>query len=121
MSKLILLDTNVVIEHLRSGILTAAASDTLFAISVITEAELFQYAGMGHVEEQALNEFLEITKIYLVDSRIARLAASLGKTRKTDLPDLLIAATALEYGIPLITRNLRDFKNISDLVVRSTL
>ncbi|MFA5945577.1 MAG: PIN domain-containing protein [Patescibacteria group bacterium] len=77
-------------------------------------------AGISDVEELAVNKFLQETKIYSVDSRIARTAASLGKTRKTDLPDLLIAATALEYGLPLITRNLRDFKNIPDLIVRST-
>ncbi len=121
MSQQILLDTNIVIEHLCSGILTAHADDWRFAVSVITEAELFQFAGMAGAEESIAAEFLRATKIYPVDSSIARLGAALSKTRKTDLPDLLIAATALEYRIPLMTKNTRDFKNIPDLIVQATL
>jgi predicted nucleic acid-binding protein len=120
MSMTMLLDTNIVIEHLRSGILTASPNDVRFAISVITEAELFQFAGISGAEESDIDEFLRITKIYPIDSHIARVAAGLGRTRKNNLPDLLIAATALDYRIPLITRNTRDFKNIPELIIRST-
>lgn len=53
-----------------------------------------------------------------VDQHIARHAGELGRTRATKLPDLLIAATALELGMPLVTRNVRDFRDIPGLIVR---
>jgi hypothetical protein len=39
----------------------------------------------------------------------------LRKKKKTKLPDAIIAATALELGLTLITRNIGDFKNIPNL------
>jgi predicted nucleic acid-binding protein len=39
----------------------------------------------------------------------------LRKKNKTKLPDAIIAATALELGLTLITRNIGDFKNIPNL------
>ena len=35
------------------------------------------------------------------------------------MPDALVAATALEHGLELMTRNRRDFDRIRDLRVRS--
>ncbi|MBI2410332.1 MAG: hypothetical protein HYV32_00350 [Candidatus Kerfeldbacteria bacterium] len=52
-----------------------------------------------------------------MDSLIAERAAMLGRTRKTKLPDLLIAATALILDIPLITKNKKDFRKIPGLTV----
>ncbi|WP_151088219.1 PIN domain-containing protein [Hymenobacter baengnokdamensis] len=36
---------------------------------------------------------------------------------KVKLPDAIIAATALVHGLPILTRNTRDFKAFTDLVV----
>lgn len=112
---LILLDTNVIIEHLQTGTLSNAPDDTNFAISVLTEAELFQLAGMAKMEEASIDDFLVVTRRLIIDSSIARRAALLAKTRNVALPDLLIAATALEWNLPFFTRNMKDFKNIPDL------
>src|SRR3989338_76556 len=111
----ILLDTNIIIEHLQKSILSDSSEDLTFAISVITEAELFQLAGLPEVEEILIEEFLRLTKRLNVDSAIARRAGSLNRTRKTELPDLLIAATALEWSLPLLTRNTKDFQEIPEL------
>ena len=35
------------------------------------------------------------------------------------LADAIIAATALEYGVPLVTRNVDDFKHIPGLDLRN--
>ncbi len=112
---LVLLDTNVVITHLRSGLLLNVGSETEFAVSVITEAELFRLAGISDEEETHVAFFLKYTKIFAVDSGIARMAARLGRTRKTGLPDLLIAATAITHGISLATKNRKDFSKIPEL------
>lgn len=113
----VLLDTNIVLEHLRSGVLSLLPSDTGFFISVITEAEALRYPGLGAGEEAALEKLLRIATIVSVDSRIARRAARLGRTHPAKLPDLLIAATALGLGASLVTRNIRDFRSIEGLRV----
>ncbi|MFA5945572.1 MAG: type II toxin-antitoxin system VapC family toxin [Patescibacteria group bacterium] len=117
----VLLDTNIVIEYLKTSTLRPPIYKGEFIISVITEAELFRFSGMSESDIKIIRLIVETCETLAVDSRIARRAGELGRTRKTRLPDLLIAATALEYGIPLITHNLRDFKNIPDLIVRSSI
>lgn len=112
---LILLDTNIVIEHLQKGVLTDIPKEISFAVSVITEAELLQLAGFPGVEEAIIDDFLQLTRTLVVDSTIARRAAYLARTRKSELPDLLIAATALEWRTPIATRNKKDFKGIPGL------
>lgn len=114
----VLLDTNIILEHFRSNILFGHESSAPFVISVITEAELLRYAGLGTEEMRVIELFLTKSVSIGLDSRIARRAATLGRTRKMKLPDLFIAATALELGLPLITRNMKDFKNIPNLIIR---
>ena len=43
------------------------------------------------------------------------------KKHKTKLPDAIIAATALVYGLALISRNTSDFKNMDGLNVIDAL
>ncbi|MBI4256941.1 type II toxin-antitoxin system VapC family toxin [Candidatus Uhrbacteria bacterium] len=112
---LVLLDTNIVIEHLQKGILADTPKEVAFAVSVITEAELLQLAGLPDVEESIIDDFLQLTRTLVIDSSIARRAAHLSRTRKTGLPDLLIAATALEWRALLATRNKKDFNGIPGL------
>jgi predicted nucleic acid-binding protein len=40
----------------------------------------------------------------------------LRKVHKINLPDAIIAATALSYDLTLITRNIKDFQNVAGLV-----
>ena len=71
----------------------------------------------GHSDETAkltavfLNFFDEIA----IDPDIKFAAIALRRTYRLKLPDAIIAATALHLEVPLITRNVKDFKNISDL------
>lgn len=114
----VLLDTNIVLEHLNSGALRRVAPEIFFVVSVITVAEALRLPGLDEESIVTIERFLSITEIQPVDLAIAKRAASLGRTRTTKLPDLLIAATALELGIPLITKNIRDFRGIPGLEVR---
>ena len=113
-----LLDTNVVIEHLCVGILKTMPIDTLFYVSVITEAELFRLSGLSEEDVEIMDDFLSLCQKIDVTSSIARHAAILGRTRKTKLPDLLIAASALEQELILITKDAIDFKGIPGLKVQ---
>lgn len=113
-----LLDTNIILLHLQSGFLETAPHDAEFFISTIVEAEVLRYPGLSEKELRVIEELLEIITSIDASSSIARRAAALGRTRPTKLPDLLIAAIALELAIPLVTKNLSDFKGIPDLIVQ---
>jgi tRNA(fMet)-specific endonuclease VapC len=55
---------------------------------------------------------------FAVAERCARLRETLkGQNKRVNSRalDLIIAATALEYGLTLITKNTEDFKDIPDL------
>jgi|SRR3989338_6665894 len=116
MSVHLLLDTNIIIRHLAES--PDAPAPQSAAISTLTVFETLRYSGMTSQEEYALRNLINACEVIPLYRNIAEHAAALGRTRSTKLPDLLIAATALELGIPLITKNFRDFKDIPDLVVQ---
>jgi predicted nucleic acid-binding protein len=109
----LLLDTDVLIDVLR-GARRLTVTGHRVAYSVITRAELF--SGRAKDEEDfriLLSPFRELD----VNAAIAEHAGRLARSR-VDMSDALIAATALEHGLELVTRNVRDFKGISGLRVR---
>ena len=117
-----LIDTNVWIDAL-SGRLAAAAflkvaiQASWAGYSAITRLELFGLPGLKDEEEIKISEILKPFVEIAVDSRIIDRAIRVRKTKRIKVPDAIIAATALEKGCSLITRNIEDFKGIPDLVV----
>lgn len=97
------------------------------AISVITYAEIFEGILGGHDRdeaERAWMDLLESVDILAVDTaiadRFARIRAEL-RTAGRLIPDmdLLIAATAIEYDLTLVTGNRRHFDRIPGLEILS--
>jgi predicted nucleic acid-binding protein len=113
----ILLDTDVLIDHLR-GHRQLDLIDPTLKISVVTRCELF--AGRN-VNEPSLRETLNLLEEIEVDRPIAELAGRIRRTAQLDVPDALIAATALEYSMTLMTRNQRHFGRVSTLDLRAPL
>jgi predicted nucleic acid-binding protein len=106
----LLLDTDVLVDVLR-GARRLMVTGHRVAYSVITRAELF--SGRAKDEEDVrilLSPFREVD----VDAAIAEHAGRLARSR-VEMSDALIAATALEHGLELVTRNVRDFKGIAGL------
>src|SRR2546428_606270 len=54
----------------------------------------------------------------VVDRAIGERAGRLRQSSKMETPDALIAATALEHGLELTTRNARDFAGVPGLRLR---
>lgn len=113
-----LLDTTVLIDTLRSRNNRRALLTELvmqghkLSTSAVNIAEV--YAGMRPGEEKGTEAFLNSLHCVPLTGGVARLAGSLksryarqGKT--LDLPDMMIAATALEHGLTLMTDNRKDF------------
>jgi predicted nucleic acid-binding protein len=126
-----LVDSNVVIDHLgevpeASQFLDQFAQDGI-VISIVTYMEAFQGVVQSQHPEEASEKFhafidtvLILPFSFAVAERCARLRETLrnqNKRVKSRALDLIIAATALEYGLTLVTKNTEDFKDIPDLIL----
>ncbi len=109
----VLFDTDVFVDHLRGARRLPGFSGYY---SVITRAELF--AG-DEDDEPAVRALLALHTEIAVDAVIAERAGRLRRVSVIRMPDALVAATALERGLELVTRNRRDFDRIRGLRVRS--
>ncbi len=118
---MILLDTNVLIEILKNDEATIAHVSELptpLAVSSITAMELF-YGAINKDETRMLARFLDRFRLVHVDEMISSMALQLvrryAKSHNLDIPDALIAATAIHLKVPLMTYNVRDFRFIPAL------
>ena len=110
----LLVDTDVLVDHLRGARRLGAPFPV--AYSVITRAELF--AGRS-AEEDAIQTLLAPMRELGITREIAERAGRLRRDTAIRTPDALIAATALESGLSLLTRNRRDFDGVTSLRVVS--
>ena len=124
-----LVDTDYIIDFL----VTQSSVIDLFsllgkegiAISLITVGEIYEgiYYGRKPEEDQAsFQKFLStIPTLPLNLSIIQRFARIRGELRRTGQIigdfDMLIAATAIEYDLILVTRNIKHYKRIPNLSV----
>jgi len=109
-----LLDTDVIVDQLR-GVRAIPLSARGSSYSLITRCEL--YAGR-ETEEQLVDLILSPLSEAAVDRAIAERAGRLQRTAGIRIADAIIAATALERGLELVTRNRRDFEHVRGLRVR---
>lgn len=118
------LDTNAVIYYTAGDPTTVSVLEEIFGrpnpiyLSAISEIELFGYPSLGPEEAGKIGKFLEGVSLIALDSRIARIAASLRREYSLGLADSAIAATALFTGSTLLTRNVRDFRRVAHLKVQ---
>lgn len=107
----ILIDTDVLIDHLR-GARRLRLGDDAIHYSVMSRCEL--YAGRP-AEEARIDRLLAPFRELGVDRGIAERAGRLRRDTAVRTPDAIIAATAIEHGLTLRSRNRRDFDAIPDL------
>ncbi len=117
------LDSDVLIDYLRG---TTNAHD--FLLEKIGKISLF-ISVVGIVEiysgkETKIPEKKEIIEIFLANFRIiiltqgiAKRAGELRRDHQKPFADMIIAASAMEYGLPLVTRNIKHFRTIRGLKV----
>jgi len=86
--------------------------------SVVTRCELF--AGR-QMEEETVQRLLEPFEGLPVDRPVAERAGRLRRAGGLRTPDALIAATALEHHLVLVTRNTRDFRQARGLTLRPSI
>ncbi|TAN21116.1 MAG: type II toxin-antitoxin system VapC family toxin [Chitinophagaceae bacterium] len=115
-----LIDTNAVIDYLGEKLPTSRMSfwgnviDIIPNISVITKIKLLGFNAAGE-HYQTLIDFVNDAVVLDLTSNVVTASIDIRKNQKTKLPDAIIAATGVVYGLKLITRNIADFKNIPGL------
>jgi len=117
-------DTNTAIYYLQQQFPSSAEKfiDDLLKeespiISAITEIELLCWKTATEKDIEILKGFISDSLVVELEQSIKLKTAEIRKTHRVKLPDAIIAATALVYGLTLVTRNVEDFKNISGLNV----
>lgn len=124
---MVVIDTNIVIDHLRQppGALTALRkivaalpAEEELSLSVVSIQELFEGKSTLNPQKEAelLNTIAPL-EILAYDFEIARLAGALARDSKTPLAlaDAAIAATAILSDASLATLNTKDFIGLSRL------
>ena len=115
-----LFDSNVFIYHL-NGTLGAYGQSLLKqglveggAFSVISRIQVLGFRQSTAELEKASRLFSGLNQIEL-NTQIVAQTITLRQLRKIKIPDALIAASALHWGLPLVTHNTRDFQWITEL------
>lgn len=128
---LYLIDSDWLIDYMTAQSPARALLESLAvegaSISVIAYMEVCQGLESGRHGGEArssLESLLQEWPLLPVSAAVARRCAQLrdglrrrGKTVGRRALDLLIAATALEYGLTLVTRNVQDYRDIPELAL----
>ncbi len=90
-----------------------------FSVSAITYLEVLGYPELEKQEIEKFEKFFQVTPILSISEDVLKQAVLLRRQKKTKhkIADFIIAATALVYGLTLVTHNVTDFKWIDDLSV----
>lgn len=83
-------------------------------LSVISEMELLSFPEITASEEQRVRLLINDCTVLFLTENIKNKAVILRRTYKIELPDAIIAATAIENNLQLVTAD-REFKQIAEL------
>jgi predicted nucleic acid-binding protein len=120
--KIILCDTNIIIEYLKDnpGVvekLDSIGKDSIY-ISSITVGELY-FGALNKAElnqiHKKINSLVHIPIIEPISDIFEDLMLKYSLSHKLAIPDAIIAATALYFDIEIFTYNLKDFRFIKSL------
>ncbi|MHB8502013.1 MAG: type II toxin-antitoxin system VapC family toxin [Candidatus Acidiferrales bacterium] len=109
-----LLDTKNLSQTVFSLIDTAAASGVPTYISAVSLVEVVYLVERGRIAADAFERFVRelgqdnpAFKVCPLDYNVANALRTVPRDAVPDMPDRIIAATALHLGLPLVTRDRR--------------
>lgn len=113
-----LIDTNTVSDYLSRNLSPEAMQylhgivNSTPQISVMTRIEL-----LSHLSPKIdiIRNFVGYATVFDLTEDIILRTIALRRSRRIKIPDAIIAATALEYDLTLITHNTSDFQGIPNL------
>lgn len=123
MRGLVLFDSDVLIDVLRKdaiaeAVLTSLGSVGPLGISVVSRMETIRGCLNREIQQKA-EKLLRRFQVLALDSNISRQADALITryylSHNLAVADALISATALEYDLPLLSKNQRDFQFMEEV------
>ena len=116
-SNIIIYSTNPLYDSLQIFI---AQNDC--CVSLISKLEVLGFQNLQEKDKKILEDFFETAEtIVPISDEIIERAIQLRQQRKMSLGDAIIAATALEYNLTLVTANTKDFNWITSLNITNPL
>lgn len=112
-----LLGTNVAL-YLLGGRLADPLPAGSDGVSVITEMELLSWPSLTADEERKVRDFLRQLSLCELTAEIRANVVKLRKNQRLKLPDALVCATALEFGVELWTND-KTLSKVPGLTCRS--
>lgn len=114
-----LIDTNCLIDFANGKLpdsvklYLSSLLDHQPSISVINKIEVLSFTNPG----QPLLLLMDVVIVIPLTDEIVETTVSIRRLHKGKLPDAIIAATALNNNLILVTRNVADFKMIKGLTI----
>ena len=106
------LDTNAVIQLLRGNqeVIKIASSADFLAVSVITELEFLSYSRLSNNDVQLFERFksrVEVVSLESSNTELMQTVCNLRLNTSLNMPDAIVAATALARNAQLITADVK--------------
>ena len=121
-----LIDSDVVVLHTHGNIAAARRVNAIheWQISVVTYMELAQGCSdkpnLARLKKGLAAREVKVLQITpAISQRAADLVDALALSHGMRLADALIAATAIEHNMPLLTSNLKHFLPVAELTVEA--
>lgn len=115
----LLFDSNIVIYVAKKQLIPddfVQPEDVLY-ISDISYMETLGYTFESLSEKRDTEELLSVLIRLPLTEPIVQKVIEIRQSKRMKLPDAIIAATAIIHECLLVTRNVSDFSNISDLMI----
>ncbi|UKO98876.1 type II toxin-antitoxin system VapC family toxin [Nostoc sp. UHCC 0870] len=118
-------DTNIFIYYLADEpTVNSWFADTFLNLhevlfSPIIRIELLSFAGLSQEEEQVIEDLLSQFNSVPLLQEIENQTIQLKRKYKIKVPDAIIAATAIHQDAFLVTRNVQDFQEITELKIQN--
>lgn len=110
-----LIDTNIIIYYLegeQAAVSFLQANRGKLYISSITWMETLSYQ-FSPDEEQLVRAFLQEFRQVEISFPVMELSVEIRRMKRLKLPDAIIASSAIQNDLTLVTRNIKDFKGIA--------
>lgn len=106
-----LLDSNIIIYASKPNneVLREFIKQNVPSVSFVSVIEVLGFNFTNKDERKYLEEFFNNADVHLISTEIIKRATSLRQIRKISLADSIVAATALENNLTLVTHNIKDF------------
>ena len=114
-----LIDSNIIIYSTKPEhhFLRQLIAEEAPVVSAVSYVEVLGYHRLSEQERHALEDFFAATIVLPISRNVIEQAVNLRQIRKMTLADALIAATALVHNLKLVTRNVKDYDWIANLIL----